>query len=74
MLEKTYIDKAFGPYIGTKLTASTDKKKLTAGMTNDTPGVCPYCKKPMKTTICADQNVFVCWDDRTVLPKPESEA
>lgn len=36
-------------------------------------GVCPYCNRPMSRTMCCEQEVFLCEDDRFVSPLPNEE-
>ena len=60
--------------------AAKEEKKTTAGLANDTPGTCPFCKQQMEiaTTLISDErdelSVFLCRSDQYIAPIPNDYA
>jgi hypothetical protein len=42
--------------------------EVTARVDNDTPGMCPVCKRQMRVLECNQIPAYVCIDDRIVTP------
>lgn len=59
----------------TPIAANSEPKPVpvTARLNYTAVGVCPYCSKPMQKSTACDQVVYVCMDDRSVTPLPNSE-
>lgn len=55
-----------------KAGASGSSASVVAKLVLDTPNVCPYCQKEMRETTAIDVPVYICDDDRHVVPRPNS--
>ncbi len=55
-----------------KITAGVEEPKVAvkAAFEINSADVCPYCKKSMRLTTARGVPVYLCDDDRTVLPAP----
>lgn len=49
------------------------KPRVSARMTNDVTGVCPFCQSAMSKSSTAGAQVYVCHHDRYVAPVPNQE-
>lgn len=48
--------------------ASATKEKVTARLESTQEGVCPYCSNPMRKSLVATGEVWLCEEDRHVVP------
>lgn len=55
------------------LASPVEPTKVTARLESVVEGECPYCQNPMRTSIAADQQVWICDKDRHVVPLRNSE-
>lgn len=56
-----------------EVTAASEPVPVKARLNYTAVGVCPYCSKPMTKSQACGQTVFVCMDDRSVTPLPNSD-
>ena len=47
---------------------------VAAKLILDTPNVCPYCQKEMRESTAVNVPVFICDEDRHVVPRPNETA
>ena len=55
------------------LVAATEPVKVTARLDSTVEGECPYCHSRMRTSIAANQQVWICDKDRHVVPLRNAE-
>lgn len=69
ILDKASVEQAFSKWIEPAPQVVTPKKE-TARIDIEHPDTCPSCSKVMRTSIANGIPVFLCDEDRVVLPRP----